>query len=93
MTLSCSARQAGSEHVLFDIEKSISIFDLGSGQGQVNVRSGPTSQIVWHHMRVSPSCRDLLAKNGLWPHLTSFDLISPPRDPRTSVAPGSSQMG
>ena len=35
MTPSCSPFQAGSNHVCFDIERSISKFDLGSGQGQI----------------------------------------------------------
>ena len=36
---------------------------------------------------ISPCCRELLAKkNGLWPRW-------PSRDPRSTVAPGSSQMG
>ena len=38
-TPSCSSRWAGSEHVLFDLEGSISKFALRSGQSQFRVRS------------------------------------------------------
>ena len=50
----------------------------GSWSGQFGMhipRSGSTSQVVWHCASLSPSCRDLLTKNGLWPH---FDRIWPP---------------
>ena len=45
------------------------------------LRSGSTTHVVWHHLRVSiSSCRDLLAKNSLWPHLTPGDLpVTPDR--------------
>ena len=40
MTPSFSPRRAGSEHVLFDLESSISKSDLRSGQGQVMTQVG-----------------------------------------------------
>ena len=39
MTPSSLTHRAGPEHVLFDPERTISQFDLRSGQGRVKVRS------------------------------------------------------
>ena len=38
MTPSCSPGRAGSIHVLFDLEGSISKFDLRSGEGQIMIQ-------------------------------------------------------
>ena len=84
MTPSCSPRQAGPKHALFDLERSISKFDLRSGQGQImiQVRSICKSSEAARRVKsfgticapLSSSCRDFLAKRRLWPHLTSGDL-------------------
>ena len=94
MTPSCSPRQAGPKHALFDLERSISKFDLRSGQGQImiQVRSiCKSSEVVnMQLLRVqsfgticaplASSWSDLLAKNRLWPHLISGDLpVTPDR--------------
>ena len=71
---------------------------VSSGQGQVMTqanmhifRSGLTSRVVWYHLRV---CISILSRLiGEKRIVTSFDLRRPPRDHRSSVAPGSSQMG
>ena len=89
----CSPRQAGSKHVLFKVERSIWKFDPRSGQVMVRStsdhdlsRSVCTSFEAARQAKplgticasLSPSCRDLLAKNGLWSHLTSGDLSVTP---------------
>ena len=76
--------------------------------GQVRSRSGHgPSTLICTYFKVAwraksfgticvfwyPFCRDLSAKNELRPHLTSFDLGWTPRDPRSSVTSGLSQMG
>ena len=98
---SCSPRQAGSKYILFDLERSISKFDLRSCQVKVRSKrkyvnmhifwSGSTSQVVWHHLRVSISFLSRLI--GEKRIVTSFDLRWPPRDPQSSVAPRSAEMG
>ena len=93
ITPPCSPRQAGSKYVLFYLERSISKFDLRSGQ--VKVRSWPKLDQYAHCLKrldgprqsfgticasLSPSCRDLLSKNCLWCHLTSGDFpVTPDR--------------
>ena len=79
MTPSCSPCRAGSEHVLFDLERLISKSDLRSGQVKVRSRSDhdPRRSICTSFEAarrakpfgtictpLSQSCRDLLAKNG-----------------------------
>ena len=61
---------------------------------QINMHilpSGLTSQVVWHHLRVSISIMSWAI--GEERIVTSCDLRRTSRDPRSSVAPGSSQMG
>ena len=82
MTPSCLACRAGSKHVPLDLERSISKFDIRTRSG--HDRSGSiciSFEAAWRAKSfgticasLSPSCRDLLAKNGLWRHLTSGDL-------------------
>ena len=108
MTPSCSPCRAGSKHVLFDLKRPTWKFDLRSEvkvwprSDHDPSRSICTSSEVARRAKslfgiictsLFPSCLDLLAKNGLWLHLTSFDIRWPLRDPRSSVAPGSAQMG
>ena len=84
------------ETVLFDIERSTSKFDLRSGQGQVMTE---VDQYAYLPKRIDePSRLALFLRLYLHPvecfwRKPDFDLISPPRDPQSSVAPGSSQMG
>ena len=100
MVPSCSPRRAGPKYLLFDLERSIWKFDLRSGQVKgrswpkwVNMHillSGSMSQVVWNHLRVSVSIPSRLVVEK--PIVTSFDLRWPPRELRSSLAPGSGQM-
>ena len=86
MTPSCSARQDRSKNLLFNLKRSISKFDLRSGQVQVMVHVGHyvywiSSEPSWRAKTfgticapLPPSCHELLTKRGLWPHATSDDL-------------------
>ena len=89
MKPSCSPRRTGSEHVLSDLERSISKFDIWSGQVKVRSRSDhdPNRSVCTYSKAarraklfgaicasLPPSCRDLLTKNALWPHLSLGDL-------------------
>ena len=80
MTPLCSSRRTESNHVLFDLDRSISKFDLGSGQVKIRPRSDHdlsrsicTSSeavrpaiVVLHHLRVSISIlSQLIGENGL----------------------------
>ena len=104
MTASCLPRRAGSKHLLYDLERSISDFGLrSSGQGQVKDRPWPkyvnmhifrsdlTSHVVWHHLRVSISILSRVI--GKKVSVTSIDLRWPPGDHQSSVAPEPSQIG
>ena len=85
MTPSCLSLQAGSDHVLFDLERSISKSYLRSGEVKVRswpkyvnmliLRRGLTNQVVWHHLRVSIST--LLRVIGEERIVTSCDLSWP----------------
>ena len=84
---------------IFYVERPISKFDLRSGQVKVRSTSGHdrsrsiriSSEAAWRAKSfgtictsLSPSCRDLLAKTGLRPHLTSGDLpVTPNHQLRT----------
>ena len=83
MTPSCFPRWAGSKHVILTWKVSFKIWP------QVRSRSGhdpnksicKSSEADWQVKSfgticasLSPSCRELLAKTGFWPHLTSGDL-------------------
>ena len=83
------------ETCTFKLERSIGKFDLRSGQVKVRSKSDhdtsrsicTSSEVVRRAksfgticVSLSPSYRDLLAKNGLWRHLTSSDLpVTPDR--------------
>ena len=105
ITPSCSSSQAGSKHILSDLARSIWISDLWSGQAKIRSMSGhdPCRSICTPSeaarraksfgticTSVYSSCRDLLAKNGLWRHLTTGDL---PVIPDRQLHPRSAQMG
>ena len=88
MTTPCLPRQVGSKHVLFNVERFIWKFDLRSRSDHDPSRTICTSSEATRRAKSlgtiyaspSPSCRDLLAKNGLWRHLTSGDLpVTPDR--------------
>ena len=81
MPWSCSPRRAGSKHVLIDFERP----NQNLTTGQVMSRSGRDSSMsicisfeaTWQDksfaticVSLSPSCRDLLANNVLWPRMT-----------------------
>ena len=73
----CLARQAGLEHSLFDLERSISKFDIRSGQGQVMTEVGQYAYIpkrLDESSRFAPFARLLSRVIGENRILTSFDL-------------------
>ena len=78
MTLSFLPLRASTEPVLFDLERSISKFDLRSGQDRSRSGHHPSRSICISseaasrarslgtiRASLSPSCHDLLATNGL----------------------------
>ena len=84
MTPPCSPRRAGSNHVLFDLERSIWEYDLESGQDQIGTQLG---QHAHPPKRLDePSCLEPFALLCLHPVatywrnriVTSFDLRWPP---------------
>ena len=103
LTTSCSPRRAGSKIYFFILKGQFQNFT--SGQVKVRPRSDhdPSRSICTSPLAVwwakpfgticasqSPSCPDLLAKNGLWPHLTSGDL---PVTPDRQLHPGHHRCG
>ena len=91
MTTSSLPRQTGSKHVLFTLKGKFE--NLTSGQVRSRPDHDPSRSLCTSSeaarraksfgtifASLFPSCRDLLAKNGLWRHLTSGDLhVTPDR--------------
>ena len=96
MTPSCSLCRAGSKQVLFDLERWSFKFYFRSGQGQIMTHVGQCARPPkWLD---KPSGLAPFARLYLYPVATCWrktdcDLIWPPRNPQSSVAPGASQMG
>ena len=90
MTPSYLFHLAGSKHVLFDLERSMSKSDLRSGQVKVRlwlkwvnmhiIRNGLTNQVVWYQWRVFSSILSRVI--GEKRIVASYDLRRPSRDPR-----------
>ena len=99
MATSCSARRDGSENASFDSERSISNYDLRSGQGQVMTQVGQHAYLpnrIDEPSRLAPFARLYLhSVTSYWlkTDCDLCDLIWHSREPRSSFAPGSSQMG
>ena len=99
MTPSYLPRRAGSKHVLLGHERSISKYDLRTGHGQVKTQVGQYAYLpkrLDEPSRLAPFARLYLYPDATYWRKTDCDLIWPQVTspcPRSSVAPGSAQMG
>ena len=86
--LSCSPWRAGSHHVILALKGQFQ--NLTSHQARSRPGYVPSKPICisfeadWRAKSlgticatISPSCRESLAKSGLWPHVTSYDFPWP----------------